>query len=132
MTNMRAQAEKFGAEMIDDDIVSVNLTGTIKEVTDSEGTVHRAKTVIIATGSGYRKLGRSHEERAPAAGRYNGKTAQQGVSQWQSHDHRNPLRVSMSVARDTVRCDGSDGDRRGLATMGGGWEGPRHPVRDWI
>lgn len=47
MTNMRAQAEKFGAEMVDDD-----LTGDVKLLTDSEGTVHRAKAVIIATGSG--------------------------------------------------------------------------------
>ncbi len=54
MENMRAQAEKFGAEMIDDDIVEVDLTGDIKLLTDSAGTVHRAKTVIIATGSGYR------------------------------------------------------------------------------
>ncbi|MFB7148316.1 thioredoxin-disulfide reductase [Streptomyces virginiae] len=68
MLNMRAQAEKFGAEMIDDDIVSVNLTGTIKEVTDSEGTVHRAKTVIIATGSGYRKLGLPKEEELSGRG----------------------------------------------------------------
>ncbi|MBT2476827.1 thioredoxin-disulfide reductase [Streptomyces sp. ISL-94] len=56
MDNMRAQAEKFGAEMIDDDIVEVDLTGDIKLLTDSEGTVHRAKAVIVATGSGYRKL----------------------------------------------------------------------------
>ncbi|MFD4247268.1 thioredoxin-disulfide reductase [Streptomyces sp. NPDC058525] len=62
MDNMRAQAERFGAEMIDDDIVSVDLTGDIKTVTDSEGTVHRAKAVIIATGSGYRKLGLPKEE----------------------------------------------------------------------
>ncbi|WP_329389733.1 thioredoxin-disulfide reductase [Streptomyces sp. NBC_01351] len=62
MVDMRAQAEKFGAEMIDDDIVSVDLTGDIKEVTDSEGTVHRAKSVIIATGSGYRKLGLPRED----------------------------------------------------------------------
>ncbi|MFF2303407.1 thioredoxin-disulfide reductase [Streptomyces sp. NPDC058128] len=62
MDNMRAQAERFGAEMIDDDIVSVDLTGDIKEVTDSEGTVHRAKAVIIATGSGYRKLGLPNED----------------------------------------------------------------------
>ncbi|MFG2234504.1 thioredoxin-disulfide reductase [Streptomyces sp. NPDC048723] len=68
MTNMRAQAEKFGAEMIDDDIVSVDLTGTIKEVTDSEGTVHRAKTVIIATGSGYRKLGLPNEDELSGRG----------------------------------------------------------------
>ncbi|MFE7094314.1 thioredoxin-disulfide reductase [Streptomyces erythrochromogenes] len=68
MVNMRAQAEKFGAEMIDDDIVSVNLTGTIKEVTDSEGTVHRAKSVIIATGSGYRKLGFPKEDELSGRG----------------------------------------------------------------
>ncbi|WP_037614881.1 thioredoxin-disulfide reductase [Streptomyces aureus] len=62
MDNMRAQAEKFGAEMIDDDIVSVDLSGDIKLLTDSEGTVHRAKAVIIATGSGYRKLGLPNED----------------------------------------------------------------------
>ncbi|GGX42065.1 thioredoxin-disulfide reductase [Streptomyces chryseus] len=62
MENMRAQAEKFGAEMIDDDIISVSLTGDIKEVTDSEGTVHRARAVIVATGSGYRKLGLPNED----------------------------------------------------------------------
>ncbi|MFF9981826.1 thioredoxin-disulfide reductase [Streptomyces erythrochromogenes] len=68
MVNMRAQAEKFGAEMVDDDIVSVDLTGAIKEVTDSEGTVHRAKSVIIATGSGYRKLGLSKEDELSGRG----------------------------------------------------------------
>ncbi|GLV95105.1 thioredoxin reductase [Streptomyces lavendulae subsp. lavendulae] len=68
MDNMRAQAEKFGAEMIDDDIVSVNLTGDIKEVTDSEGTVHRARAVIIATGSGYRKLGLPKEDELSGRG----------------------------------------------------------------
>ncbi|MFE2823449.1 thioredoxin-disulfide reductase [Streptomyces sp. NPDC059271] len=57
MNNMRAQAEKFGAEMIDDDITAVDLTGSVKLLTDSAGTVHRARTVIVATGSGYRKLG---------------------------------------------------------------------------
>lgn len=35
MVNMRAQAEKFGAEMVDDDIVEVDLTADIKTVTDS-------------------------------------------------------------------------------------------------
>lgn len=49
MENMRAQAEKFGAEMVDDDIVETDLTGDIKLLTDSVGTVHRARTVIIAT-----------------------------------------------------------------------------------
>ncbi len=68
MANMRAQAEKFGAEMIDDDIVEVDLTGDIKLLTDSAGTVHRAKTVIIATGSGYRKLGLPREEELSGRG----------------------------------------------------------------
>ncbi|MEU0591980.1 thioredoxin-disulfide reductase [Streptomyces ardesiacus] len=68
MEDMRAQAEKFGAEMIDDDIVSVDLTGDIKLLTDSAGTVHRAKTVIIATGSGYRKLGLPNEDELSGRG----------------------------------------------------------------
>ncbi|MFE5715149.1 thioredoxin-disulfide reductase [Streptomyces sp. NPDC056501] len=68
MDNMRAQAERFGAEMVDDDVVSVDLTGDIKEVTDSEGTVHRAKAVIIATGSGYRKLGLPNEDELSGRG----------------------------------------------------------------
>ncbi|MEU2262122.1 thioredoxin-disulfide reductase [Streptomyces sp. NPDC019645] len=62
MENMRAQAERFGAEVVEDDIVSVDLTGPIKEATDTEGTVHRAKAVIVATGSGYRKLGLPNED----------------------------------------------------------------------
>ncbi|GGK23473.1 thioredoxin reductase [Streptomyces camponoticapitis] len=68
MENMRAQAAKFGAEMVDDDIVSVNLTGSVKELTDSQGTVHRAKTVIVATGSSYRKLGLPRESELSGRG----------------------------------------------------------------
>ncbi|MGV4983172.1 thioredoxin-disulfide reductase [Streptomyces sp. NRAIS4] len=68
MANMRAQAERFGAEMVDDDIVEVDLTGDIKSVTDTAGTVHRAKTVIVATGSGYRKLGLPKEEELSGRG----------------------------------------------------------------
>ncbi|MBC9717524.1 thioredoxin-disulfide reductase [Streptomyces sp. TRM66268-LWL] len=68
MDDMRAQAEKFGAEMIDDDIVAVDLAGEIKEVTDSAGTVHRARTVIVATGSGYRKLGLPKEDELSGRG----------------------------------------------------------------
>ncbi|MFJ8550895.1 thioredoxin-disulfide reductase [Streptomyces sp. NPDC093676] len=68
MVNMRAQAEKFGAQMVDDDIVEVDLTGQIKTVTDTSGTVHRAKTVIVATGSGYRKLGLPKEEELSGRG----------------------------------------------------------------
>ncbi len=55
MDEMRAQAERFGAELIADDIVEVDLTGdikTVKTVTDT----YTARSVILATGSGYRKL----------------------------------------------------------------------------
>ncbi|MGW3102666.1 thioredoxin-disulfide reductase [Streptomyces sp. NPDC001100] len=62
MDNMRAQAERFGAELIPDDVVSVDLTGEIKTVTDTSGTVHKAKAVIVTTGSQHRKLGLPNED----------------------------------------------------------------------
>ncbi|MER6411235.1 thioredoxin-disulfide reductase [Streptomyces humidus] len=62
MDDMRAQAERFGAELVPDDIVAVDLTGAVKTVTDSTGTVHRAKAVILATGSQHRKLGLPGED----------------------------------------------------------------------
>ncbi|WP_328223599.1 thioredoxin-disulfide reductase [Streptomyces sp. NBC_00310] len=62
MDNMRAQAERFGAELIPDDIVAVDLSGEVKTVTDTAGTVHRAKAVIITTGSQHRKLGLPNED----------------------------------------------------------------------
>ncbi|MEW2494715.1 thioredoxin-disulfide reductase [Streptomyces nodosus] len=62
MDNMRAQAERFGAELIPDDIVAVDLSGEIKTVTDTAGTVHKAKAVIVATGSQHRKLGLPNED----------------------------------------------------------------------
>ncbi|SDM60312.1 thioredoxin-disulfide reductase [Streptomyces wuyuanensis] len=62
MDNMRAQAERFGAELVPDDVVAVDLTGEIKTVTDTAGTVHRAKAVIITTGSQHRKLGLPNED----------------------------------------------------------------------
>ncbi|MFJ9585149.1 thioredoxin-disulfide reductase [Streptomyces acidicola] len=62
MDNMRAQAERFGAELLPDDVVAVDLSGEIKTVTDTAGTVHRAKAVIVATGSQHRKLGLPNED----------------------------------------------------------------------
>ena len=56
MMNMRAQAERFGAELIDDDATEVDLTGPIKVVKDANGDEYRAKAVILAMGSGYRHL----------------------------------------------------------------------------
>ncbi|GHH70221.1 thioredoxin reductase [Streptomyces sulfonofaciens] len=62
MDSMRAQAERFGAELIPDDVVSVDLSGEIKTVTDTAGTVHQAKAIIVATGSQHRKLGLPNED----------------------------------------------------------------------
>ncbi|TKA11477.1 thioredoxin-disulfide reductase [Actinacidiphila oryziradicis] len=68
MDNMRAQAERFGAELIPDDVIEVDLTGDIKKVTDSAGTVHKAKAVIVATGSQHRKLGLPREDELSGRG----------------------------------------------------------------
>src|SRR5690606_34424237 len=62
MMNMREQAERFGAEMVRDDVVEVDLTGDIKTVTDASGGVHRTRTVILAMGSAYRELGLPREK----------------------------------------------------------------------
>ncbi|MFJ6631081.1 thioredoxin-disulfide reductase [Streptomyces sp. NPDC091376] len=62
MDNMRAQAERFGAELVPDDVIAVDLTGDIKTVTDTAGTVHHAKAVIVTTGSQHRKLGLPNED----------------------------------------------------------------------
>jgi thioredoxin reductase (NADPH) len=68
MDKMRAQAERFGAEMVTDDVISMDLTGPTKSVTDAEGNTYTARTVILAMGSNYRKLGLDHEERLSGHG----------------------------------------------------------------
>ena len=68
MDLMRKQAERFGAELIPDDITEVDLTGSIKRVVDGAGETHTAQTVIVATGSGYRELGLSDEKRLSGRG----------------------------------------------------------------
>ncbi|MFC6064970.1 thioredoxin-disulfide reductase [Streptomyces ochraceiscleroticus] len=68
MDNMRAQAERFGAELIPDDVTAVDLSEPIKTVTDSAGTVHRARAVIVTTGSQHRKLGLPREDELSGRG----------------------------------------------------------------
>jgi thioredoxin reductase (NADPH) len=68
MDEMRAQAERFGTEIVSDDVTAVDLTGDVKVVTDGEGREHRARAVILATGSGYRKLGVEGEDRLSGHG----------------------------------------------------------------
>lgn len=62
MTDLRKQAEKFGAELVADDVTSVELTGEPKVVRDSAGNAYPATAVILAMGSSYRKLGLPRED----------------------------------------------------------------------
>jgi thioredoxin reductase (NADPH) len=67
MDEMRAQAERFGAELVADDVVAVDLTGDVKVVRTADGEF-RARAVILAMGSGYRKLGLPDEDRLSGHG----------------------------------------------------------------
>ena len=62
MDNLRAQAERFGAELVADDVTEVDLTGEVKTVTLADGSTYSAHAVVLATGSGYRKLGVERED----------------------------------------------------------------------
>jgi thioredoxin reductase (NADPH) len=68
MERMRAQAVRFGAEIVTDDIVSVDLTGDLKTVVDGSGQTHQAKAIILAMGSAYRELGLPNEKRLSGHG----------------------------------------------------------------
>jgi thioredoxin reductase (NADPH) len=68
MIKMQEQAERFGAEIVLDDVVSLELSGDVKTVTLGNGDVHEALSVIFATGSAYRKLGLADEERMSGHG----------------------------------------------------------------
>ena len=62
MDAVRKQAERFGAELVPDDVTQVDLTVSPKVVRVG-GDTFLAKTVIIATGSSYRELGIPGEKR---------------------------------------------------------------------
>ena len=68
MEEMRKQAERFGAELITDDVTDVKLDGDVKTVTDGSGRTYSAKAVILAMGSGYRELGLENEKRLSGHG----------------------------------------------------------------
>jgi thioredoxin reductase (NADPH) len=68
MEQLRKQAERFGAELVSDDVTAVDLTGEIKVVTDGAGQQYEARAVIVATGSGYRELGLPNEKRLSGHG----------------------------------------------------------------
>ena len=68
MDAMRAQAERFGAEIVTEDITEMDLTGPIKTVTDGYGNTFSARAVILAMGSKYRNLGLPDEDRLSGHG----------------------------------------------------------------
>ncbi|NAS23375.1 thioredoxin-disulfide reductase [Herbidospora sp. NEAU-GS84] len=67
MDNLRKQAERFGAELVADDVVEVDLNANPKVVKTYTDTYY-AKAVILATGSGYRELGLVNEKRLSGKG----------------------------------------------------------------
>jgi thioredoxin reductase (NADPH) len=67
MDQLRKQAERFGAELLAEDVTEVDLKSTPKVIKAGEDT-YLARAVIIATGSGYRELGVSGEKRLSGHG----------------------------------------------------------------
>ena len=62
MANFQAQAERFGTEILFDDVVEVDLKGDTKVVKTGAGETFEAKSVIISTGAAYRELGLPKEK----------------------------------------------------------------------
>ncbi|WP_427015862.1 thioredoxin-disulfide reductase [Pseudarthrobacter sp. P1] len=68
MENFGKQAERFGTEVMYEDVASVELSGEVKTVTLADGQVFKARAVIISTGSAYRELGLPDEKRLSGHG----------------------------------------------------------------
>ena len=62
MAHFQAQAERFGTEVMYEDVVEVDLKGDVKIVKTGNGQTFEAKTVILATGAAYRELGLPREK----------------------------------------------------------------------
>jgi thioredoxin reductase (NADPH) len=68
MENFQKQAERFGTEIMFDDVASLDLRGPVKTVTLADGQEFRSRTVIVSTGSAYRELGLDDEKRLSGHG----------------------------------------------------------------
>jgi thioredoxin reductase (NADPH) len=62
MANMQEQAERFGTEVLFDDVTEVELEGAVKVVKTGNGETFEARAVILATGAAYRELGLPREK----------------------------------------------------------------------
>ncbi len=68
MEQFQKQAERFGTEIMFDDVASLELDGEVKTVTLADGQTFKSKSVIISTGSAYRELGLPDEKRLSGHG----------------------------------------------------------------
>ena len=68
MDAMRKQAKRFGANLVTDDIIEMDLSGPIKVLKDGSGNTVKAKSVILAMGSAYREIGLENEKRLSGRG----------------------------------------------------------------
>jgi len=68
MDTFQKQAERFGTEILFEDVTELALDGPIKKVTIGTGETFTAKSVIISTGSAYRELGLEDEKRLAGRG----------------------------------------------------------------
>ena len=59
--NMQKGAQRFGAETVNSQVLSVQLAEEIKTVETAQGS-YKGKTVIVATGAGHKHLGVAEEE----------------------------------------------------------------------
>ena len=67
MDTLRKQADRYGAELIADDVTSVDLTGSVKTAF-VDGQRYDTTTVVLAMGSAYRSLGMPNEQRLSGCG----------------------------------------------------------------
>lgn len=68
MGKMQEQAERFGAEVLFDDVVTLDVDGPVKKVVLGSGKEYEADAIVYATGSAHRKLGVAGEERLSGRG----------------------------------------------------------------
>jgi len=68
MTRMRAQAERYGTRIVQDDVVGVDFTSRPRKLSTSYSGEFLTKTVIIATGARANWLGLENETRLARSG----------------------------------------------------------------
>jgi thioredoxin reductase (NADPH) len=63
MMNMRSQAERYGARIVTEDIVDIDLSQRPFRMNDSSGAPVEAETIILSTGASANYIGLDSEER---------------------------------------------------------------------